>query len=157
MERMVEPMYRRVMQRIHVSSTHHWCVLDSSGSEQVPLDVCCEHDRQTSAAIKSGDDVHYLNASHGSQIAVATTFCKVAPSICGFSVWNFLNFTIRKDGAWRALPNFFLVFFFVIVMCVPSSVFCVLFVCKCVLLPPGVNSIAVKLLLLLLLLLHLEF
>jgi hypothetical protein len=33
---------------------------------------------------------------------------------------------------------------FLIVMYVPSSVFCVLFVCKCVLLPPGVNPIAVK-------------
>jgi hypothetical protein len=35
-------------------------------------------------------------------------------------------------------------FFFLIGMCVPSAVFCVLFVCKCVLLPPGVNPIAVK-------------
>jgi hypothetical protein len=35
-------------------------------------------------------------------------------------------------------------FFLVIVMCVPSSVLCVLFVCKYILLPPGVNPIAVK-------------
>jgi hypothetical protein len=35
-------------------------------------------------------------------------------------------------------------FFFVIVMCVPSSVFCVPFLSKRVLLPPGVNTIAVK-------------
>jgi hypothetical protein len=42
---------------------------------------------------------------------------------------------------------FFLVIvivFLVIFMCDPSSVFCVLFVCKCILLPPGVNPIAVK-------------
>jgi hypothetical protein len=31
-----------------------------------------------------------------------------------------------------------------IFMCVPSSVFCVLFVCKCVLLLPGVKPIVVK-------------
>jgi hypothetical protein len=31
-----------------------------------------------------------------------------------------------------------------IVMCVAFSVSCVWFVCKCVLLPPGVNPIAVK-------------
>jgi fructose-specific phosphotransferase system IIC component len=35
------------------------------------------------------------------------------------------------------VPNFFIVMYF------PFSVYCVLFVCKCVLLPPGVNPIAV--------------
>jgi hypothetical protein len=44
----------------------------------------------------------------------------------------------RKDGARPALPklvNFFIVMYFnfLIVMYVPFSVFCVLFVCKCVL------------------------
>jgi hypothetical protein len=51
----------------------------------------------------------------------------------------------RKDETRPALPNFFLViviFLLVIFMCIPSSVFCVL-VCKCILLPPGVNSIAI--------------
>jgi hypothetical protein len=56
----------------------------------------------------------------------------------------------RKEGAQPALSNLLsniflaIVSFLVIVMCVPSSVFCVLFVCKCILLPPGVNPIAVK-------------
>jgi hypothetical protein len=40
----------------------------------------------------------------------------------------------RKDGARPALPNLLPnFFFFLIVMCAPSSEFCVLFVCKCVL------------------------
>jgi hypothetical protein len=49
----------------------------------------------------------------------------------------------RKDGARPALPNLLPNFFLVIVMCVPSSILCVLFVCKCILLPPGVNPIVV--------------
>jgi hypothetical protein len=56
----------------------------------------------------------------------------------------------RKDGARPALPTLVLnclifidVSNFLIVTYVPSSVFCVLFVCKCVLLPPGVYPIAV--------------
>jgi hypothetical protein len=57
----------------------------------------------------------------------------------------------RKDVVWPALPilvlNFLIVMDvpnFFIVMYVPFSVSCVLFVCKCVLLPPGVNPVAVK-------------
>jgi hypothetical protein len=57
----------------------------------------------------------------------------------------------RKDRAQPALPKLVLIFFivmyvpnFFIVMYVPFSVFCVLFMCNCtVLLPPGVNPIAV--------------
>jgi hypothetical protein len=52
----------------------------------------------------------------------------------------------RKDGIRSALPKLVLNFF--IVTYVPFSVFCVLFVCKCVLysycFPLGVNPIAVK-------------
>lgn len=83
-----------------------WCVLDSSGSEQVPLDVCCEHGTQTSVAVKSGDDVHYLSAYPGSQVAVATKFSKLAPNVCGFLVWNFLHFTIMTPRILRLLPDF---------------------------------------------------
>ena len=83
-----------------------WCVLESSGSEKVPLDVCCEHGTLTSVAVKSGDDVHYLSAHPGSQVAVATTFSKLAPNICGFSVWNFLYFTIMTPTILKLFPYF---------------------------------------------------
>jgi hypothetical protein len=55
------------------------------------------------------------------------------------------GYNSQRRGMART-SQFTTLFFFVTVVCVPFTVLCVLFVCVCVcvLLPPGVNAIAVK-------------
>jgi hypothetical protein len=49
-----------------------------------------------------GNGYHHGRTNPGRQVARATTFCTVAPNICGSSVWNLLHVTLQVP---RILKN----------------------------------------------------